>query len=438
MTTAHSVLRKVAAGTSTRSVGATGPVSHPAHGLATTLAGVGRRRLRPGLLVASLLASAGLALGCSGTSATQSTTPASGSAPAGSSAPDGPIALDVASVVERPLDVQLSLPGELTPYRFVDLHSRANAFVRTIAVDRGSRVRRGDVLAELEAPELVAQAAEAQSKLQAAEAQLATARARSDADNGTFAKLEAAAATPGVVAGNELMVARKVAEASRSQVSGAEQLVEAARQAVQAVRDMESYLRITAPFDGVVTERSVHPGALVGPSSGAGNPLLRVVERDRLRLVVPVPEAYVPSVAPGMELTFSVAAYPGERFTGRVSRAAQEVDTSKRTMAVELDVANADGRLSPGTYCQVRWPVTRSTPSLMVPATSVATTTDRVFVIRLGEGKAEWIDVRTGLTSGPLIEVFGNLRPGDVIASRGTDQVRHGSPVQAREPKPAS
>ena len=115
---------------------------------------------------------------------------------------------------------------------------------------------------------MTAQRAEAQSKLQAVEAQLAAVRAKAEADSGTFAKLKAAASTPGVVAGNDLVLAQKAVEADTSQVSASQQTVEAARQALAAVREMEAYLRITAPFDGVITERSVHPGALVGPASG--------------------------------------------------------------------------------------------------------------------------------------------------------------------------
>ena len=180
--------------------------------------------------------------------------------------------IDVVRVVEQPLDVQLSLPGELTPYQSVAIYPRVTGFVKTVRVDRGSRVRAGDVLATLDAPELVAQRAEAQSKLQAAEAQLAGARAKADADRGTYEKLKAASATPGVVAGNDVLVAEKAADASQNQVVAAQQNVEAARQALNAIRDMEGYLRVTAPFAGVVTERNVHPGALVGPASGSGAP----------------------------------------------------------------------------------------------------------------------------------------------------------------------
>jgi RND family efflux transporter MFP subunit len=344
----------------------------------------------------------------------------------------------VVRVLEQPLDVHLSLPGELTAYQSVAIFPRVTGFVKTLTVDRGSRVRAGDLLATLEAPEIVAQRAEAQSKLQAAEAQLAVARARGDADKSTFDRLKAASATPGVVAGNDVTLAEKTAEASQSQIVAAEQSVEAARQALNAVRDMEGYLRITAPFAGVVTERNVHPGALVGPSSGeSAVPLLRLVDTSRLRLVVPVPEAYTTEMPAGATISFSVAAHPSETFSGKVARIAQAVDISTRTMAVEVDVPNAAGRLAPGTFSQVRWPVRRSSPSLFVPSTSITATTDRTFVIRIRSGKAEWVDVKTGLTSGSLVEVFGDLRAGDEVAGRGTDELSPGTEVRPRESKPA-
>jgi membrane fusion protein, multidrug efflux system len=352
----------------------------------------------------------------------------------------GPVTIDVVRVVEQPLNVQLSLPGELTPYQSVAITPRVTGFVKTVHVDRGSRVRTGDVMAVLDAPELLAQRSEAQSKLQATEAQLSAVRSKADADGSTYAKLKAASATPGVVAGNDVLIAEKELEASQSQVAAGQQNVEAARQALNVVREMEGYLQVNAPFDGVVTERNIHPGALVGPASGSGAaaPMMRLMEVDRLRLVVPVPEAYTADVKTGTEIPFSVAAYPGQTWSGTVARIAQSVDVNTRTMAVELDVVNKDGRLAPGTFCQVRWPVRRSQPSLFVPSGGVAATTDRTFVVRVRNGKAEWVDVKTGLTSGPLVEVFGDLRAGDEIASRGTDEIRPGTEVRTRAVKPAA
>jgi RND family efflux transporter MFP subunit len=381
-----------------------------------------------GIMLAAALVSAA---GCSRPQATPK-------ADVPSAADAAPGSIDVVRVVQKPLDVQLSLPGELAAYQTVAIYPRVTGFVKTVMVDRGSVVKAGDLLVTLDVPEMAAQRAEAEAKVQAAQAQAAGAQARADADSVTFERLTAAAATPGVVAGNDVQIAGKAAEASRSQLVSAQQTVEAARQALGTVRDMEGYLRLTAPFAGVITERNVHPGALVGPSDGGSTPILTLVDNQRLRLVVPVPEAYTTDIAASGELSFVVAAYPGKHFTGRVARIARAVDVNTRTMAVELDVVNGDGRLSPGTFCQVKWPVRRPEPSLFVPGASVASTTDRTFVIRVRDGKTEWVDVRTGLTDGPLIEVFGDLAPGDQIASRGTDELRSGTLVRPRDSKPGA
>jgi membrane fusion protein, multidrug efflux system len=350
--------------------------------------------------------------------------------PAEKPAPSGPPTIDVVQIVEEPLDVTLDMPGELEAFETVAIIPRVTGFVKTIRVDRGSHVRAGQLLVELDAPELVAQRAEAYSKLQGADAQLAAVRSKAGADSSTYEKLKAASATPGVVAGNDLVIAQKAVEADQNQIASAQQNVEAARQALNAISQLEGYLKVTAPFDGVVIERSVHPGALVGPSSGS--PMLRVVDQRRLRLTVPVPEAYIAGVSEGVAMPFTVPAYPGQTFSGTLARISHNVDVKTRTMAIELDVVNRDGRLAPGTFCQVRWPVRRSGPSLLAPSGSIASTTGRTFVVRIRNGRTEWVDVTTGLTAGPLIEVFGDLNAGDDIAARGTDELRPGTQVRLK------
>lgn len=345
--------------------------------------------------------------------------------------PAPPSTVEVVSVVERPVQATVEMPGELESFESVAVFSRVTAFVKSMHVDRGSRVRTGDLVAQLEAPELVAQKAEAQSKRQAALAQVSAARAKADADASSYEHLKSAAATPGVVAGNDLVLAQKALETDLSQLAAAQQNAEAAEQAVRSITELEGYLRVTAPFAGVVTERNVHPGALVGPSGGApAQPMVRIVNIDRLRLVVSVPEVYVGGVKRGLELPFVVAAYPGEPFTARLTRISSALDVKTRAMPVELDVDNKAGRLAPGAFCQVRWPISRNGPSLLVPAASIASTTDRVFVVRVRNGRIEWVDVKTGITAGPLVEVFGDLKAGDTVAARGTDELRPGSEVR--------
>src|SRR5207248_11734670 len=152
-----------------------------------------------------------------------------------------------------------------------------------IAVDRGSRAKRGQEIARLVAPELASQRAEAQSKVESAQSQLAGAQAKLAADQSTFEKLQNAARTPGVVAGNDVLLAQKAVEADEAQNRALQQNVEAAKQALRSLAETEHYLRILAPSDGVITERNVHTGALVGPNQTT--PMLRIETLHRLRLV---------------------------------------------------------------------------------------------------------------------------------------------------------
>jgi RND family efflux transporter MFP subunit len=178
----------------------------------------------------------------------------------------------------------------------------------------------------------------------------------------------------------------------------------------------------------------VHPGALVGPGSGA-TPLLRLHQVSRLRLVVAVPEALVGAIVKGARVPFTVPAYPGETFTGVVSLIAHTLDEKTRTMPVELEVRNGDLRLGAGMYPELQWPVRRPQPSLLLPPTTIVTTTERTFVIRVTNGVAEWVNVSRGARVGDLVEVFGALKDGDVIVRRGTDEIRQGSKVTAQPAK---
>lgn len=339
--------------------------------------------------------------------------------------------VDVANVITQKLAITVHLPGELEPYEVVAIFPKVTGFVKWIGVDRGSRVRTGQLIARLEAPELLAQRAEAQSKLQAAQSQLATVQARVASDENTYRHLKSAAATPGVVAGNDLFIAEKAVEADRAQVKAQEDNVGAAKQALQAISETEAYLQIKAPFDGIVTDRNVHPGALVGPASASGPavPMVGIETISRLRVVVAVPETYAAGVPEGTKVNFTVPAFPGRVFTGTIARVSHSVDVKTRTMPVELEAANSKGELSPGTFSDVLWPVRRSYPTMFVPTSSVATTLEHVFVVRIRDGKTEWVDVKTGATVDKWIEVFGDLHQGDAVAVRGTDELRPGSSV---------
>ncbi len=347
-----------------------------------------------------------------------------------------PAPVEVVRVTSKAVDRLVKLPGEFQPYLAVPIYAKLSGFVKRVAVDRGSTVKQGQVLVTLEAPEMLSQVAEAQSKAQAVSLQKAEAEAKLASAQTTYDRLKAASATPGVVAENDVNVAQKTAEAAQALVRSYEDSIKAAQAQVQSVKDLQQYLTLKAPFDGVITERNVHPGALVGPGTGA-TPLLKLHQVSRLRLVVAVPEALVGAMVKGARVAFTVPAYPGETFYGVLNLVAHDLDEKTRSMPAELDVKNADLRLGAGMYPEVQWPVRRPQPSLLVSPTSIVTTTERTFVIRVKNGVAEWVNVGRGARVGDLIEVFGALKEGDTIVRRGTDEIREGAKVAVQAPKPS-
>src|SRR5438552_3619293 len=223
-------------------------------------------------------------------------------------------------VVSKDVERQLRLPGELRAYQDVAIYAKVQGFVETINVDRGSVVKRGQVLVRMSAPELVSRTAEAQARVGATKdqrlemearvrsvrEQKAEAAAKLAADEGTYRRLKSASATPGVVAENDVDIARQNVEGDRARIRALEENEKAAQAVVQSqsenekaalssarsVRDIESYLRIQAPFDGIITERNVNNGSLAGPTSGgSGAAMLRIQQISKLRLIVAVPEA---------------------------------------------------------------------------------------------------------------------------------------------------
>ena len=339
-------------------------------------------------------------------------------------------------VVSKSIDRQVRLPGELSPYLSVPIYARVAGFVDRVDVDRGSVVKKGQVLATLVAPETETQIAEASSKAQAVQLQRTEAAAKLSAAQSTYNRLKAASQTPGVVAGNDLEVAEKNVEAAEALVNAYEGSIKAAEASVQSLKALEKYLTITAPFDGIITDRTVHPGTLAGPNSGTGGlPLLKLEQLNRLRLTVAVPEAQVGGIVKNARVPFTLPAFPGETFHGTVRRIAHALEPKTRTMAVELDVANPGFRLASGMYAEVLWPVRKERPALLVPPTSIATTTERTFVIRIKNDVAEWVTVSRGAAAGDLVEVYGALQDSDLIARRGTDELREGTRIKVALPK---
>lgn len=163
-------------------------------------------------------------------------------------------------------------------------------------------------------------------------------------------------------------------------------------------------------------------------------PILQIVNDRRLRLIVPIPEAQVSSMKVGEQVAFTVPSSPGQTFKAPVARIADAVNVQSRTMPVELDVTNNDGRLSPGSFATVTWPLIRAYPTLFVPATAVTNDQQHTFVIRVHNDKAEWVAVQTGQAISGELEVFGDLAAGDQVVKIATDAIHSGDAVRVQTP----
>jgi membrane fusion protein, multidrug efflux system len=338
-----------------------------------------------------------------------------------------PAHVEMAKVESRSSARTVSLTAELAPFLQTDIEARSPGYVEKVLVDRGSPVHRGQLLVQLSAPEVNSQTSASEATLHQAEAEAAQAEAQAAAAESTAAKLQEAAKTPGAVAGNELLQGEKQRDAAQALVDSRKAAVRTAKDRLQASQATESYLRVTAPFDGMITDRFVNPGMLI---DGGHTPMLKLQQVAHLRLIVPVPETYTGSVVKGMSAVFHVPARPGRTYIAKVARIPNALDQQSRSMMVELDVYNKDGSLAPGMYPTVDWPVGAGENLLFVPATSVVTTTERTFVITQINGKAHWVDVRKGPAAGENVSVRGQIVVGLEIVKRASDEIREGTPLK--------
>lgn len=335
--------------------------------------------------------------------------------------------VDFVAVESRAVSRTVSLPAELDPFLQADIEARVPGYIERVLVDRGSDVKRGQLLVELSAPELAAETAAAESASREAEAQESQAEAQVAAVQSTFTRLQEASKTPGAIAGNELIQVEKELDAAKSVVQSRKAAVHAAKERLRVANVTEGYLRVTAPFDGRITDRYVHPGMMV--PGNAHMPLLKLQQVKHLRLTIPVPESYLGRIVLGTLVKFHIAEQPQRTFSAKISRVADALDAQSRTMMVELDAYNRDGTLAPGMYTTVDWPVSSAKSLLVVPITSVVTTTERTFVITSRNGHAHWVNVRKGPSVGGEIAIYGNIKAGEKVVRRASDEIREGTPV---------
>lgn len=332
-------------------------------------------------------------------------------------APAPPATTDVISLQKGRLSSELKVPGELIAFQQVDLYAKENSFVKKLYADVGSEVKQGQLLIEMEAPEISSQLAGAESRLKSQEAIYTASKANYD-------RLVETAKTPGTISPNDIDQAAAHKNSDYAQL-------EAAKSAYREIAETKAYLEIRAPFSGVITARNVNVGAYVGPSGkGSEFPLFTLQEQKKLRLVVSVPDMYTGYLSNQNEVKFTVKALPSEVFTAKVSRLAGALDNKLRAERIEMDVYNDNKKLLPGMVTEVNVPLPARDSSFIVPKSAVINSTEKVFVIRVNQdNKAEYVPVKTGRTANNNVEIFGTLTKGDHLVKAASEEMREGNPI---------
>lgn len=315
------------------------------------------------------------------------------------------------------LATALQLPGELSAFQQVDLYAKVSSFVKTLNVDIGSEVKKGQLLMTLEAPETNSQLAAAKSRLKAQEALYLASKANYD-------RLYETSKTPGTISKNDLdqAVARKNSDLAQ---------FEAAKASYQEVGSLRDYLEIRAPFNGKITARNVNLGAYVGPSGkGSEFPLFTLQEQKHLRLAISIPEIYTGYLKAGDEISFTVRSLPEQLFVAKVKRLSGALDLRLRSEKVEMDVPNENKQLLPGMVAEVHIPLPANASTFIVPKKAVIETAEGTYVWKVIGNKTEKVNIKKGRETDDQTEIFGTLSIGDELVTSPSEELRAGTPIK--------
>jgi RND family efflux transporter MFP subunit len=353
-------------------------------------------------------------------------------------------------VGRTPLSNRLQVAGEFLPFQEVEIHAKVAGYIRKIYVDIGDRVHTGQLLAELEVPEMTAQVEGAQAVVQrnqedilSATSALARATADYAALHAAFVRLkQASEARPGLIAQQELdnaesrdLSAKAQVEAARSELASRKQGLGAAQADHRRYASLADYSHITAPFDGIVTWRYADTGSLLqaGTSNSGSMPAIKLAQVKILRLRLPVPEALAGFVHAGDTAAIHVQA-TGEQLTGKVVRTTGELDLATRSLQVEIDLDNKDGKLTPGMYADVTLDIQRSGNGLTIPVEAVDRSQSAPFAYVVNrEGHIEKRMLHLGMETPRLIEVIDGLQEGEYVVVANLSSFQPGEAVQGKE-----
>jgi len=315
----------------------------------------------------------------------------------------------------------LALPGNVQAYNSAPLYARTNGYVSKWFVDIGSPVKAGEVMAVIDTPEVDQQLAAARADLQTARANEALASTTS-ARWATLLQKDA--------------VSKQEADEKSGYFAAKRAVTNAAAANVSRLVALQGFSRIIAPFAGVVTSRSTQIGQLVSAGASTAQPLFTVSDVSRMRVYVRVPQAYSAELKLGLHAQLTLPEYPGRTFDAVMTRTADAVDQQSGTVLVELQAANGDGALKPGAYAQVRFPITGTSGSVVVPASAILYRSDGTLVATVGpDNKAVIHQIKIGRDMGDTLEVTAGLQKSDRLIDSPPDSIENGDPVKIAQPK---
>jgi len=312
---------------------------------------------------------------------------------------------------------EIILPGNMQAYMDAPIYARTNGYLKKWYFDIGARVKAGQLLAEVETPEADQQLAQAQADLNTAKANLSlssiTAKRYEDLKNTDS------------VSKQDVDNAEGDFEAKKAAVASAESNV-------KRLQELQSFEKIYAPFDGIITARNTDVGHLI--NSGAGAPqteLFHMAEINKVRVYVNVPQQYSPSAKPGLTADLTLSEFPGRRFPGKLVRTANSIDLSTRTLLVEVDVNNPTAELLPGAYTEVHLKVPSGAPTYILPVTALIFRSQGLQVALVEDGnKARLVNVTLGRDFGNEVEVVSGLPENASVISSPPDSLVSGETVR--------
>jgi RND family efflux transporter MFP subunit len=319
---------------------------------------------------------------------------------------------------------ELVLPGTVRAFTDAPIYARASGYLKKWHVDIGSKVTRGQLLAEIETPELDQQLRQARADLENARATMEMSRTTADRWQALF-KRDA--------------VSRQESDEKLSDYHARKATVDASGANVKRLEDLQAFQKITAPFDGVITARNTDIGALIDAGAGQARELFRLAAIDKLRVFVSVPQTYAQAARPGTPTAITVEENPGKIYRGTLARTSSALDPVARTMLSEVEMDNPTGEVLPGAYVVVRLRVGRETRGLTIPANTLLFRAEGLRVAVVRDGRAELVPVKIGRDYGKSVEVMEGLQPGDAVILDPADSLVSGTAVRVRTsgpPKP--